>query len=127
MQTSKNKFQYPDMTYRKNVRNYFDLESRMSKFGEETILLCRKLTQDAINKPLISQIIRSATSIGANYAEATCASSKKEAQETIHWIKMLKAAAPEREDGLQKLMRENYELILILQAIANKVNAEDKK
>ncbi|KKR62780.1 MAG: hypothetical protein UU01_C0002G0003 [Parcubacteria group bacterium GW2011_GWA2_40_37] len=56
----------------------YDLEERTAKFGENLILLCKKLKQDTITRPLISQLIRSGTSIGANYMEANGASSKKD-------------------------------------------------
>jgi len=73
----------------------YDLEERTAKFGEAVIDLCRPIRQDAITSPIIRQIVRSATSIGANYMEANGASSKKdfrnkiaickkEAQETKH-------------------------------------------
>ncbi len=47
--------------------NKYDLEERTAKFGEDIIKFCRTLKQDAITKPIISQLIRSSTSIGANY------------------------------------------------------------
>ena len=77
------------------IRNNYDLEERTAKFGEETIEFCKAIKQDVITRSIISQLIRSATSIGANYMEANAASSrrdfrnkificKKEAQETKH-------------------------------------------
>ena len=54
----------------------YDLEERTAKFGESIIVLCKKIKQDTITRPLISQLVRSATSIGANYMEANGASSK---------------------------------------------------
>lgn len=56
----------------------YDLEERTAKFGERVIIYCKALKQDSINKPLINQLIRSSTSIGANYMEANGASSKKD-------------------------------------------------
>ena len=64
-------------------KNY-NLEERTGKFGENLIDFCKKLRQDAISRPIISQVIRSGTSIGANYMEANAASSKKETQEAKH-------------------------------------------
>ena len=109
-------------------KNKYDLEERTAKFGESTIKFCRTLNQDAIVRPLISQLIRSATSIGANYMEANSASSrkdfrnkificKKEAQETKHWLRMLTQATPEHKDELAKLWQEVQELTLIFQKI----------
>ena len=75
--------------------NKYDLEERTAKFGESMISFCKGLRLDSISSPVVNQIIRSATSIGANYCEANGASSKtdfrnkiyickKEAQETKH-------------------------------------------
>ena len=58
--------------------NGYDLEERTAKFGEAVIKFCLPHKQDTVIKPIISQLIRSATSIGANYMEANGASSKKD-------------------------------------------------
>jgi len=94
------------------------------------ILLCKKLKQDTITRPLISQLIRSGTSIGANYMEANGASSKKdfinkifickkEAQETKHWLKMLTTCDTDLQFDLLKQWKECQELTLIFQKIAS--------
>jgi hypothetical protein len=44
--------------------NKFDLEERTAKFGENVILFCKSAKKDTVSSPLISQIVRSATSIG---------------------------------------------------------------
>lgn len=108
----------------------FDLEERTARFGEDVIRLCKELPRNDIVKPLINQLIRSATSIGANYMEANGASSKKdfrhkihickkEAQETQHWLRMLSVAVPEYKDILRKLWKEVHELVLIFQKITS--------
>ena len=56
----------------------YDLEERTALFGEAVIRLCREVKTDAVTKPIIGQLIRSGTSIGANYMEANGASSKKD-------------------------------------------------
>jgi len=58
--------------------NKYPLEERTAKFGENIILFCRTITQDSITRPLLSQLVSSATSIGANYTEANNASSRKD-------------------------------------------------
>ncbi len=78
----------------------YDLEDRTAKFGEDIIILCKNIPRNDINSPLVRQIVRSGTSVGANYLEANGASSKKdfrnkifickkESQETRHWLRML--------------------------------------
>ena len=72
----------------------YNLEERTIVFSEESVKFASNIKRTIINIPLITQFIRSATSIGANYMEAINASSKrdfrnkicickKEAQETL--------------------------------------------
>ncbi len=109
----------------------FNLEERTAKFGESIILFCQELKQTSINQPLINQIVRSATSVGANYCEANEASSKsdfynkvyiskKEANETKHWLRMLAVANPELKDKCRELWSECQEIVLILAKIVSK-------
>jgi len=48
----------------------YDLEERTALFGEKIIAFAKSISKNQINNPLISQIVRSGTSIGANYMEA---------------------------------------------------------
>ncbi len=41
----------------------YDLEERTALYGEETIKFARSIGKDEVNRPLISQVVRSATSI----------------------------------------------------------------
>ena len=113
-----------------NPKPKYDLEERTARFGESVIDLCKKIKHDTISKPIITQLVRSATSIGANYMEANGASSrkdfknkvyicKKEAQETKHWLRMLAKCVPEEKEELRKLWQENQELILIFGKISS--------
>lgn len=114
------------------TQNKYDLEERTAKFGESVIAFCKTLRQGSITKPLISQLVRSSTSIGANYMEANGASSKKdfrnkifickkETQETKHWLRMLAQAAPENKDAIRNLWKESQELTLIFGKIVSKL------
>lgn len=109
-----------------------DLEERTAKFGEDVINFCRNLPKNTLNNPLISQLIRSATSIGANYAEADDADSKKdfrhkiaickkEARESKHFLRMIATAEPDAKSDARLLWREAKELNLIFNAIYNKL------
>ena len=104
--------------------NNYDLEDRTAKFGEQIIIFCKSLNQDSITKPIINQLVRSGTSIGANYMEANAASSKKdfrnkihickkESQETKHWLRMIVQCNPERKEEIRKMWKECQELTLI--------------
>ena len=56
----------------------FDLEDRTRKFSKEIIRFLKEVKPNYINQSIISQLVRSATSVGANYSEANAASSKKD-------------------------------------------------
>lgn len=113
------------------IRKY-DLEERTAKFGEEVILFCQKLPANIILKPLIDQLVRSATSCGANYCEADDAESKKdfrhkigickkESREAKHFLRMIETAAPNMAANAQALRQEAKELNLIFNAIYRKL------
>jgi len=61
----------------------YDLEERTTIFAENIILLCKKASKTAVSAPIIDQLVRSGTSIGANYQEANGASSKKDFRNKI--------------------------------------------
>lgn len=113
-----------------NVKKY-DLEERTAVFGECVIALCKKIRHSHITSPIVNQLIRSGTSVGANYMEANGASSKrdfankifickKEAQETKHWLRMLASCQIDDTDTeIRSLWKEAQELTLIFQKIAS--------
>ena len=106
----------------------YDLEERTARFGEDIIVFLKGLPKDEINKPLITQLVRAGTSIGANYMEADGAGSKrdfkykislvrKEAKETKHWLRMIAKANPDKKDDLRSLWQEVQELVLIFSSV----------
>ena len=111
-----------------NNKRKYDLEERTARYGEAIIELVKTFPKDPINSPLISQLVRAATSIGANYMEADGAESKKdfqhkisickkESKETKHWLRMIAKANPTRRNDCDKLWKEAQELTLIFSAI----------
>ena len=109
----------------------FDLEERTTEFAKKVINLCKILPRNTINIPLISQIVRSAGSIGANYREANDALGKKdfirslkisrrEAKETLHWLEIIEEANLELKLQIPNLKKECVELKNILSAIIDK-------
>jgi four helix bundle protein len=121
-----------------NVKKIYDLEERTAKFGEDVIEFCKKVPRNVITIPLISQLIRSGTSVGSNYCEADCAESrkdfehklgicKKEAKETKHWLRMVAKATKELREEAKTLWKESNELQLIFISIINKSKANSVK
>ncbi|MDQ1283812.1 MAG: hypothetical protein QG620_160 [Patescibacteria group bacterium] len=130
-----NKIQNPN----KNSNSY-DLIERTAKFGEDVIEFAGTLPRNEINRPLLSQIVRSGTSIGANYMEADGAVSKKdfenkigicrkEAKESMHWFRMIAKANPNHKDKCRELYKESQEFVWIFSSIINssKNNSKNKK
>jgi four helix bundle protein len=112
----------------------YDLEERTAVFGENVIEVCLMLPATPVTSPLITQIVKSATSVGANYSEADDAESKpdfrhkialcrKESRETKHWCRMLAKALPKNAEALRAIWKEANELHLIFARIVRTTDA----
>jgi len=108
----------------------YNLEERTAKFSEDILDLLRAVKNNDLSRNIISQLIRSATSVGANYMEANGASSKKdfknkihickkEAMETKYWLRMLAKVSLENQDKCRDFWKEAQQLTLIFSKIAN--------
>lgn len=109
----------------------YDLEDRTLEFGRRIIRMCKFLLKDNVNLTLARQIMRSGTSIGANYREANETETKKdfcfriricrkEGKETIYWLHLIIEANKEIESRIQPLIQETTELVKIFASIAEK-------
>ncbi len=112
----------------KTVERRFDLEERTARFGEAAIAFAKRVSVGPVTECLIRQLVRAATSVGANYCEADDAGSgkefryrisicKRESRESKHWLRMIVAAVPEHKDEARTLWTEAKELNLIFAAI----------
>ncbi len=115
----------------------YNLESRTIKFSGEIIDFLKTIKRDSINNPLISQLVRSSTSIGANYYEANGASSKKdfknkifickkECRETKYWLEVIGRANLDQKEKCRELWKEAQELTLIFSKIILTIEKGDK-
>jgi len=109
----------------------FDLEERTARFGEAVIRFVKKIPFNARNDRLISQLVGAATSVGANYSEASEAVSKKDfrypiarckkkAKESKHFLRMVVASEPHLVDEARPLYREAHELLRIFNSMYRK-------
>lgn len=109
-------------------KHKFDLEERTAVFSTKILDFCRTITVNYLTENQIKQLIKSATSIGANYMEANGSDSKrdfkskisickKEAKETTYWLKLLINLFPNNKNELKILWTEAQELLLIFSAI----------
>ena len=106
-----------------------DLDGRLFNFSVKTIKHLRVLSESTENRVIKYQLIKSATSVGANYEEAQGASSKldftnkvnislKEIRESNYWLRMIKELNKESDD-LNNLISESEELKRILGKIVS--------
>lgn len=104
------------------------LEQRMIDFSVDVIQTFDKYSSSSTHRSSVNQLLKSATSIGANYTEANNASSKadfknkihiakKETAETRYWLDVLARVLP--NEDLKPLQQEALELNLILQKIVS--------
>jgi len=109
----------------------YDLEKRTLLFSKNLIVFLNRCPKGTITIPLIDQVLRAGTSIGANYREANGASSKKdfqnkiyickkEANETLYWLKLLGNSLDDEKlkEECWKLWQETKEFVLIFGKIA---------
>ncbi len=108
----------------------YDLEERTMKFSKSIIQLAKHCRGNDIVAHIILQLVRAATSVGANYREANGASSKndfrnkiyicrKEIQEAEYWIVLLVEALPICKQEAMILYKEAHELSLIFNKISS--------
>lgn len=91
-----------------------EIVERTFQFAVRIVKLAAHLNREAVPRPLVGQLLRAGTSIGANTSESQGAVSKREfanklaiamreANETIYWLRLLVAAecvAPAKVDLL---------------------------
>ncbi len=114
----------------------YDLEWRLVRFSKDVLHIMKKITITQINSNIVSQVLRSATSIWANYHEANWASSKKdfrnkiyicrkEAQETYYRLDLLLDIEEIYTEELKCLFKESKELTLIFNKISSSLKDKE--
>ncbi|OGG17154.1 hypothetical protein A3D78_03755 [Candidatus Gottesmanbacteria bacterium RIFCSPHIGHO2_02_FULL_39_14] len=106
----------------------FDIHDRIFNFVVNVLKLIRTIPKSIENQIIVNQIIRSATSIGANDQEADGVSTKKdfihcftvvrkELKETRYWLRIISAINEKVSLQMHELLQENKELIYIVSSI----------
>jgi len=101
-----------------------EIQNRTKMFALTIIRFTEKLKYSRVNNILANQIIRSCTSIGANYIAACYAKSQsdflnklkiveEEATETKYWLELIKETNLHLSASIQEIMKEGNELISI--------------
>jgi four helix bundle protein len=110
----------------------YDLEERTFQFARSVMDFSAIISKTIVNTEIIKQLVRSSGSIGANYIEANEALSKKdysnrvkicrkEAKETLYWLKLLPVKEKSTTQRQQALISEVTELMKIFGSIVEKV------
>ncbi len=107
-----------------------DIEERTIDYAVRAVALskARRDSGDTAAVILARQFLRSATSVGANVAEAQsaesradfvhkCAVARKEARESLFWLRVLERSGLMARERLSPLMQETDELHKILTTI----------
>jgi four helix bundle protein len=111
-----------------------DLEQRTKKFSLAVIRYASRLSRSREVDILARQLLRSATSIGANYREANRGVSRadfvnkigiiqKEAAETQYWLELLIESGLGAIAGSNDLLQEASELLAIFTSSGKRLRA----
>ena len=107
--------------------NKAELEQRTKGFSLNLIRFLQSLPKNYLGEALGRQLLKSGTSIGANYREANRAESKadfihklaiaeKEASEKVYWLELMLEAGIGANQEAIRLMQEAKELLAIFTA-----------
>ena len=128
------------MKHQEKKRPDFDrqqaLEERLLRFASSVMDFAGAFARAPESKPLVSQLVRSATSIGANYAEANaseskadfvhkCSIARKEAAETRYWLKLAAFRGLGERSSTAALLEESEQLVRIFGAIVSRSKRSD--
>ena len=114
-----------------------DIKERTFNFAVSVIRLCQQINRrPGVTRVLIDQLLRSATSIGANVEEAQAGQSRadfvskysialKEARETMYWLKLIRECDESIGTSYDALLKEADEIARIIGTII--VNAKKRK
>ena len=107
------------------IDNYNNLKERTKQFSMDIVSLVVELPRNLTAQTLGKQILRSGTSVGANYRAACRAKSQadfinkvaiviEEADETQFWLELMVTSDIVKRDKALKLWKEADELIKIM-------------
>ncbi len=113
----------------------YDLKGRTQAFSLRVIAMFVRLPKTEVPRVLGKQVLRSGTSVGANYREADEARSKpefiakmgdslRELSETEYWLELLIESQTVKLEKMKPLLEETRELKLIFATIIRKAKGD---
>lgn len=114
-----------------------EFKRRCFNFSLSVLRLSESLRNKRINWPLLDQLVRCGTSIGANIVEGGNSTSKKEfinffqialksASETLYWLSLLKEINIDQEKEITELIQECMEIKKIISTIILNTKSNSK-
>jgi four helix bundle protein len=114
-----------------------ELQDRTKALALRVIRLARTLPHDPAGRTVANQMVRSATSVGANYRAACRAQSRatfaaklaiaeEEADETQYWLEILAESGLVKPNRLEDLIKEAREIVAIMTASRRTTNTRPR-
>jgi four helix bundle protein len=118
-----------------------ELQNRTKEFALRVLNLIDALPRSAAGRAISNQLVRAATSVGANYRSACRARSRaefaaklgvavEEADESLYWLELVRDGKLVPENKLSLLLKEADELTAILasgrKSVANTSNIKNR-
>lgn len=111
-----------------------EFKRRTKRYGLQVIKLVQSLSEDRVARVMSNQLLRAATSVGANYRAACRAKSKadfvnklkiveEECDESLYWMELLIEAGLVPKGKLDPVMQEGDEILAITVASIKRVRA----
>jgi four helix bundle protein len=107
----------------------YDIQERTFQFSVQVVQFCRDLWKaHPVTRRLSWQLLDAATSTGANMEEAEAGQSrrdfiakvaiaKKEARESVYWLRLMAASDPQQRPAVLLLLEEAEQISRIITAI----------
>lgn len=112
------------------------IEKRTQELAIDCWRFCSNLPKSREYNNYVNQLLKSSSSVGANYRAAQRAKSsadfinklkivEEEADETLYWLEIFRKIAKEHQQEIQKLYKEANEILSIV--VASIKTAKSKK
>ena len=112
-----------------------NLKKRAKEFAIKICFSLKNVPYNPVSRELISQLVRSSTSVSANFSSATRARSSaeyysklcivvEECDETEHWLDLMIASELVPAKDYEPLRKEAYELLCIFSSVRRKIRKD---
>ena len=115
-----------------------ELIDRTKKFALDCWTLCSKIPKSREYNAYVNQLLKSSSSVGANYRASQRAKStadfinklkivEEETDESVYWLELFLEIVPNNKDEIKRLIGESKELLAIFVASINTAKRNQSK